>query len=117
MTPGRRVERRWNLAFDRFELAMAGIETRQACHQGLGIGVVRTREKLVRRGLFDDTAQIHDDYAIRQVADDAKVMANEEVREAEFAAKLHEEVEHLSLDRYVKRRHRLVTNNKLGLHG
>ena len=55
------------------------------------------------------------DDAVADVLDHAEVVADEEIREVERALQLHEQVEHLRLDRHVERRDRLVADEELGL--
>ncbi len=49
--------------------------------------------------------------------DHAEIVADEEDREVEVAAQLHEQVQDLRLDRHVERRHRLVADEELGADG
>ena len=51
---------------------------------------------------------------VAQVLDHAEVVADEQIGEAELAAQVHEQVEHLRLDRDVERRHRLVADQEAG---
>src|SRR6185437_5211086 len=80
------------------------------------IGMVRRGEELLGRRLLDDAAEIHDGDAVGEVLDDAEIMADEEIGEAEGLAQLDEEVQHLRLDRDVERRHRLVADDEFRLH-
>jgi hypothetical protein len=48
--------------------------------------------------------------------DHREVVADEQVGEAELLAQVHEQVQHLRLDRDVERRHRLVADDESGLH-
>ena len=84
--------------------------------QRLRIGMVRAREHLVGRRLFDDAAEIHDRDAVGEVLDDAEIMADEQVGEVELVAQVHEQVEDLRLDRHVERRDGFVADQNLGLH-
>ena len=52
---------------------------------------------------------------MRDVADDAEVMGDEEKRDAEVALQVLEQVDHLRPDRDVERRDRLVGDDEVGL--
>ena len=69
------------------------------------------------RRLLDDPPEVHDDHAVGEVLDDAEVVGDEEVGDAEVALQLDEEVEHLGLDALVQRRHRLVADDELRVGG
>ena len=114
---GGRVERRRDLALDRHERALGRRHLARLREQRLRVGMIGLREELRRRRALDDAAQVHDDDAVRDVLDDAQVVADEKVREVERALEFHEEVEHLRLDRDVERRHRLVAHQELRLDG
>ena len=79
--------------------------------------MARRGEQRLRRRRFDDAPEIHDDDAIGQIAHDAEVVADEQIGEVERALQVHEQVQHLRLDRHVERGHRLVAYEELGLHG
>ena len=113
---GRRVERGGDLALDGREALLARLEPRHLGEQRLGVGVVRARESAVGRRDLDHAAEIHDHDAVGDVLHHAEVVADEQVGEAELLAQLHEQVEHLRLDRDVERRDRLVADEELRLH-
>ena len=54
--------------------------------------------------------------AVGDMLDHAEIVADEQVGEVELPAQLHEQVEHLRLDRDVERGDRLVADQELGLH-
>ena len=61
--------------------------------------------------------QVHHHDAVRDVADHAQVVADEQVRELKLLAQADEEVEHLRLDRHVERCHRLVADEEARIDG
>jgi hypothetical protein len=75
--------------------------------------VQRPAEELLGRRQLDDLAQVHDGDAVGDVADHGEVMRDEEVGQVELVLQLHEQVEHLGLDRDVERRDRLVRDDEL----
>ena len=64
--------------------------------------MVGLAEELLGGGGLDDPAQIHDHDAVGDVLDHREVVADEEVGQAQLVAQLHEEVQHLRLDRDVE---------------
>ena len=65
---------------------------------------------------LDDASQIHHNHAIRQMPHDSKIVADEQIRQLKLIAQIHEQIQHLRLDRHVERGHCLVAHQKLGLH-
>jgi hypothetical protein len=51
---------------------------------------------------------------VRQLRDHGQVVRDEEIRQAEFALELSQQVQNLSLDGDVERRHRLVEQDQVG---
>ena len=74
-------------------------------HHGLG------------RAAFDDLAEIEDVEAVDDLADDGKVVGDEEVGEPVLFLQPLEQVEDLRLHRDVERRHRLVADDDLRADG
>jgi hypothetical protein len=56
----------------------------------------------VARAHLHDLAEVHNRDAIRQVQDHVEIVGDEEIGEAEAEAEIHQEVQHLSLDRDVE---------------
>src|SRR5262245_25363435 len=113
---GGRRERGGNFATDRDESLMPDVEARDLREQRLGVRMVWLRVDLRGRRRLDDASEVHDYDAVGEMPNDTEVVADEQVGEPELLAQPHEEVEHLSLDRHVERRHRLVAHQELGLH-
>ena len=61
---------------------MIGRNRRQ---QSLRVRMLRIREHLVNWPLLDDFAAIHHEYARTQMADDGKIVGNEEHSKAKFS--------------------------------
>ena len=74
------------------------------------------REQFIDRCRLDDTAEVHHHHAIRQMLDDAEVVADEQIREVELLAQVHEQIENLRLDRHVERGHGFVAHQHRRLH-
>ena len=73
----------------------------------------RTREEVVDGGELDDDAEVHHGDAVGDVPDDAQVVRDEDVREAEVPLQVVEQVDDLRLNRDVERRDRLVGDDQL----
>src|SRR3546814_2287918 len=65
--------------------------------------MVRRREQLLGRRAFHHPAEIHDHHAVGDMLDHRQVVADEQVGQAELLAQVHEQVQHLGLDRDVER--------------
>jgi hypothetical protein len=76
---------------------------RDRADQRLGIGVERTREQRVARRDLDDAPEIHDGDAIADPFDDAEVMGNEDIGEAEPLLQIQHQPQDLGPDRHVCR--------------
>ena len=76
----------------------------------------RRAEELARRALLDDPPEIHDRRPVGESADDAEVVADEEVRRAGRGRllELGEQVQDLGADGDVERRDRLVEDDERG---
>ena len=60
--------------------------------------------------------QIHHRDLIGDVLHHAQIMRNKEIRQADLLLQVHQEVQNLGLDGHVQRGHRLVADDKLGIH-
>ena len=106
---GRRIERRGQLALERdARPAPRRIHHRRAGQKRLGVGMARPGEDRLDRPLLHRPAQVHDHDLVGDVAHHAQVVGDEEIGEVELLLQVHEQVEHLGLDRDVERRDRLV---------
>jgi hypothetical protein len=81
--------------------------------QRLGIRVQREIVQLVAVCDLDDLAHVHDGDAVADVADDGKIMGDEEIGQVELRLELLEQVDHLGLNGHVERADRLVADNEL----
>ena len=83
----------------------------------LGVRVVRAVEDDVRRAELLQPAEVEDGDAVRDVAHDAEVVGDEEVRDPLLRLELDEEVEDRGLHRHVERGGRLVADDELRVAG
>ncbi|MCY1368918.1 hypothetical protein D9M69_559300 [compost metagenome] len=60
---------------------------------------------------FHHASQVHDSHTIRNVADDAEIVADEKIGQVQFRAQCFEQVQHLGLDRYIQRRDGFIAND------
>src|SRR5471032_1693261 len=61
---------------------------------------------------FDQTTRLHHEHAISDIADDRKVMRDEEQGEPEFGLEVGQEIENLRLDGDIEGGHRLVADHE-----
>jgi hypothetical protein len=76
--------------------------------------VVRGREDLVDRPLLAHPSAVHDRDAIGDLPHDRQIIGNEQVRQAELALEIAEEVQDRRAHRDVQRRHRLIAHDEAG---
>ena len=72
-------------------------------------------EQVAPVGQLGDPAEVHHRDPVADVLDDAHVVGDEQVGQAELALELLEQVQDLGLDRHVERRHGLVADDEVGL--
>jgi hypothetical protein len=92
----------------RASLAMAPVPARHRGQQRLGVGMRRVGVDLGQGPAFDDTALVHHDDAVADLARHAQVMGDEQHRQPEPVADVGQQAQHLVLHRHIQRRHRLV---------
>src|SRR5258708_2442204 len=80
----------------------------------------RNRVRMKRRAIqlgsvrdLDDLAEVHDCYPVADVPDDREVMRDEDVREVEIPLQLHQQIQHLRLDRHIQSGDRLISHYEL----
>ena len=100
-------------------LALRRIDGRRGRQQGLRVRVQRVRKD---RGLgagLHHTAEVHHHHVVGDVLDHRQVVRDKHVGGLQLFLQVHEQVEHLRLDRHVQRRGGLVGHQDLGLqhHG
>ena len=93
------------------------LNLRHGGEEGDGIRVLRLLEDLLDGAHLDHRAEIHHGNAVREVANDIEVMADEEVGEPLLLAQLSEKIEHLALDGDVERGDWLVEHDELRIDG
>ncbi|KAG1309702.1 hypothetical protein G6F62_014768 [Rhizopus arrhizus] len=87
-----RVQGRRQFALDRLVVAPPRRQRRQFFQQRLRVGMVGALEHGIGGRKLHHAAQIHDGHAVRDVADHAQVMAEEEIRQVQLVAQLFEEI-------------------------
>lgn len=93
---------------------MFGAHAGDAGEEGLGVGVPGGVEDVLDGALFDDFATEHDEDAVGDILDDAKVVGDEDEAHAEAAAEFGEELHDLLLDGNVERGGGFVGDEELG---
>ena len=83
--------------------------------QRLRVRMQRIVEQFVAVGEFDDAAEIHHRDALAEMPHHREIVRDEQIGQAELLAQILEQVHHLRLDRYIKRRHRFVADDELGV--
>ena len=89
---------------------------RCCCKKFTRVFLFRVRVDLCGRTLFDQLSVLHDDDAIADLGCDAQVMGDEQHGQAEVSTNLVEQIEHLRLDRHVKRRNSFIRNQNCRFH-
>ena len=79
--------------------------------------MLRLRVDLIPLRELDDLAQVHDHHPVGDVADDVQVVRDEHVRQPEVLLQVLQQVEDLRLHEDVERRHGLVADDQLRVHG
>ena len=113
--PGRHVEQARRLAGDRAEPVALSGEPRQALHQADRVRVPRVREDREDVAHLDDAACVHDDHAVAELCDEAEIVRDQDRGGMRLLLRRLEHLDHLSLDRHVERRRRLVGDQELRL--
>ena len=92
-------------------IPVARIGARDRRKEGLRISMLGCAADLFRIADFDELTLVHNADAVAHVADDADVMADEDVGEPELVLQAHQEIEHLRAHGDIERRGRLVGND------
>src|SRR6185369_2240596 len=88
-TSGWRIQGRGQLPLEHDALPAGGPHhSGRRGEKGLRIRVQRAHEDALLRPLFHDEPEVHDEHVVRDVADDAKIVRDEQVREAELALQI-----------------------------
>ena len=74
-------------------------------------------EQVVDVGCLDDNAQIHHRDSVADVADDVEIVGDEDIGQPQLLLKILQQVDHLSLNRYIQCRYRLVADQQPGSAG
>ena len=113
---GRRVQRRRQLAAEHLLLLARGrIDARRAGQQRARVRVARRAEQRRLRRLLDHLAEVHHQHLVGDQLDHGEVVRDENVGDPGLVLQVHQQVQHLRLDRHVERRHGLVEHHDLGL--
>ena len=118
-TSTRRVHRAWDFAFDDFVSParfQRWIRNRHRFEECFGIRMQWIVEQFVCIRQFNHLAEIHHRDTVADMSDDAEIVRNEEIRQAELIAQILEQVDDLRLNRHIKSGNRLVADNKFGIH-
>ncbi len=84
------------------------LQTRDRCQQTVSIGVKRLSKQSVDFGLFNLSACVHDNNALRSLGDDTQIVRDQDDRGAELLLQFQDQVQDLRLDRHVQGSCRLV---------
>ena len=97
--------------------ALAAVDGRHGREQRLGVGVVRALVDGLGEAELHQPAEVEDGDPVGDVAHDAEVVGDEEVRDLLLRLELDEQVEDRRLDGDVERRGRLVADDELRVAG
>ncbi len=105
-----------NLARKRFDLAApGGIGGEVRVHQRPRVGVARRRAGVWQH--LDHSAKVHHHVAVAEIAHQAKVMTDEQIRQAHPVAQVGQKRDDLGLDRHIKAGCGFVQHHEVGLQG
>ena len=107
------VGRARDVALQPDPIAPAAVDRRHRREQRLRVRVVRAVEDDVGRAELLQAAEVEDGDAVGDVAHDAEVVRDEEVRDPLLGLQLDEQVEDRGLHRHVERGGRLVADDEL----
>ncbi len=81
-----------------------------------GVRMFRIFKDLIPRTQFHDPPQIHDRDAIRDMANNRQVMADEGIGQVQLFLEVKKEVDHLRLNGHIERRNGLIAHQELWFH-
>jgi hypothetical protein len=81
------------------------------------VRMLRVSEDLGGGPVFNDLAEIHHRDTLADMANDAEVVADEQIGQAQPGLQISEKLQNLSAHRHVERRRRLVEDDKIGIGG
>ena len=96
-------------------LGRVGVGHRNRRKQRPRVGMGWVREDRLGFAHLDDLAQVHHRHAAADMAHQPQVVGDEQVGQLQALLQVHQQVDHLCLDRHVERRHRLVGDDELRL--
>ena len=111
------VEQVRRRSFDRIEILALYAELRQGGEQRPGVRMLRGIKHLVARADLHNVARIHDRDAVGYVGNHAKVMGDVDRRKLILLLQFADQVQDLSLNRYVKRGSRLIADEDFWVAG
>ena len=92
-----------------------GIDDGDRPHQAVRVRMERPAEQHLAGAGFHDAPPVHDRHSRAEKSDHREIVGDEEVRKVVLALELAEEIQHLSLDRDVEGRDRLVEHDEARL--
>src|SRR5690606_28550848 len=110
----RAVRRIWRLSLQDRATFKSFSRHRNTRHERLRIRVLWCTKDDVGRRLFHDAAEIHHHDPVSDVANNLQVMTDEHHCYPVLLLEVTQHVHDLSLDRYIQRRDRFITDEKLG---
>ena len=79
-----------------------GPHARHGLEQRARVGMGAVREQMLGASLLDDAAEIHHRDLVAEIFDDGKIMADQDVTQAELIPEVAKEIEHLRLHRHIE---------------
>ncbi len=118
LTAGWRIKRTRDFSFqkDVFPLGFnLRIGNRYGCKKRPGVGMKGIAIQIAPGGNFHDITQVHDGDPIADMPDHGQVVRDKKVRQIQLVLEFFQEIDDLSLNGYVQRGNRFVTDDKAGL--
>ena len=92
---------------------MVDVRHRDRSQQRLCVRMQGPEEQFLLRSLFNHLPQIHNKNVVRNIANDAQIMRNENIRYLGFLLDIEQEVDDLCLNRHIQCGNRFVADYKL----
>ena len=109
-----RVCRTWHITIKRNAIRTVLLKYLRRCgKQSPGIRMLRVCKQRFGSRHFHDLSQVHHNYSVADMLHNAKIMADEQIGEAELFLQITQQVKNLRTNRHIKRRNRFITDYEI----
>ena len=114
---GRRIDRAGHIALQLNTFFLTPFsDFRYRRKQALSVRMLRGIRHVCCCSHLDQFTEIHDTDAITDVCNDRQIMSDKQIGQIQFFLQVLEQIQNLHLNRYVKGRHRLITDNEVRVY-